>query len=498
MADIYTLTDKPITIEDFINVALHRCQVELDPSIRPLVEKNRHFVETLTENGTIAYGLNTGFGSLKDKIIAPEDIETLQLNLIRSHAVGTGDPVPPHIVRGMMFLRLVSFSKACSGVRYYVLEKLVECLNKNFIPMVPSQGSVGASGDLCPLSHMVLGMMGEGLALSNGEYIPAIEVLSQMQIEPLVLSSKEGLALNNGTQFITSNLSFATYHALRILNLSTLIAATSVEALHGTHRAFHPSIHEVRPHMGQIEVARLMRSYLEGSEIYPRWAADKIQDAYSLRCIPQIHGAAYDLVKYVESIVITEMNSVTDNPLVFTKTEDPMVISGGNFHGMPVAMAADSLALALSYLCNASERRIERMVNHSLNGFLPDFLVPDCGLNSGFMIVQYAAAGITAENRTLANPGSVHSIPTCNGTEDIVSMGAYPARKAIQSVENTYKVIGYELATACQALDYTEEKPGVHIRRLYERVKEVFPHVDKDRYMSAEINRVIDLLHTYN
>jgi histidine ammonia-lyase len=500
MDNIVQIGDKPVTLKDFINVVMKKYNVELTQSAIDRINKSRDVVDKIVNEKQVKYGISTGFGSLCRKTITGDELDTLQSNLIRSHAVGVGKICKKHIARGMLFLRLVCIANGNSGVRLCLANTFVEAINKGFCPLIPKVGSVGASGDLCPLSHLVLGLMGEGLAYDEetNEYINALEVLKKLKMEPITLKAKEGLAMNNGTQFITTWTALALYEALRCYDAANLIAAVSVEALHGVHNAFDPRIHQVKPHNGQIHVANKLWKHLrpngEPSEIFNTYCKDKVQDAYSLRCIPQIHGTVYDLLHFVKKIVETEMNSSNDNPLVF----DNDIISGGNFHGMYIGMAADQIAYAMTILCNNSERRLERMVNHSLNGFMPSCLAPNAGLNSGLMIVQYAAAAVTAENRQLANPGSVHSIPTCEGSEDIVSMAAWPARKAYKSTNNTYDALAFELFTAFQALGFTKEKPSNVVQKLYTHIKETLkvPQINNDCYMKPYIDSVNEYIHS--
>jgi len=486
------LNNNDLTLEDFINVAVHMHKVELGPDAKARIVASREVVENLVKTDAVAYGITTGFGSLSTKKISSTDLVTLQYNLIRSTAVGTGEPSPAYIVRGMFLLRLKCFTNGNSGIRLCIAEKIVEALNKNFLPNVPIKGSLGASGDLCPLSHLLLAHDPD-----TNKLIDAKTVLAKLEIEKITLESKEGLGLNNGTQFITSWTAFATYHALRIIRLSSVITATTIEALHGIIDAFDPRIHQAKPHPGQIEIAKQIRSILcdeNGlpSDILQANQGKKIQDAYSLRCSSQIHGSAYDLIKFVESHVLIEMNCSNDNPLIFGDD----ILSGGNFHGAYISVCADQLALAFSHLCNISERRTERMINSDLNEFMPSFLTPNPGLNSGFMIVQYTSAGITAENRQLANPGGVHNIPSCQGFEDIVSMANWPARKAVQSMENTYEVIALELFTANQALWFTKEKPNQTSQKIIEHIHQTVPFIETDVYMGGYIKEMVDFVHS--
>lgn len=487
-----------LTLDNFYRVVAENCSVEISSESVEKIIYSRNAIEKIVASGTITYGVNTGFGSLSTKVVPQCDLLELQRNLILSHAIGCGPTAPDFVVRGMLLLRLVCVCRGHSGVRLTVAKTLRDALNKGFMPYVPTLGTVGASGDLAPLSHLIMTLMGEGQAktLTCDTYRNAAEVLSELGIEPLVLQAKEGLALNNGTQFITSYAAMAIYKARKLLHHSNKIAALSIEALHGTHLAFDPAIHQAKGHAGQIKVAEEIRSYLFTDEKGPSainrtWCGAKVQDAYSLRCIPQIHGAVLDQIDYVEKIVVTEMNSANDNPLIFGDT----VLSGGNFHGMYISMAADNLAIAMATLCNISERRLERLLNPALNGFLPSFLTLNAGLNSGLMIVQYASAGITAENRQLANPSSCHNIPTCQGTEDVVSMGGHASRKALNAVENSYRVLAYELLAAQLAMDYTKEKPHAELDAFVTYFKTNLPRLDKDRYMKEDLDFIIQYLH---
>ena len=488
----------PITIEDCVNVALNMYTVEISPEAVDRINAARNVVDELIKKDAVVYGLTTGFGSLNNKCIKKEDTIKLQQNLIRSHAVGLGEPIKPHLVRSMLLIRLVCICNGNSGVRLCVANKLVEALNKNFIPMIPEKGTVGASGDLAPLSHMILGLMGEGKAFDfeTNEYVDSQLVMTKINMEPVTLESKEGLALNNGSQFITSHAVFAIYNAVRVFKYSNMIAAMTLEAVHGTHKAFDPLIHQAKPHDGQVFVAKEINSYIlengSPSEINKTHAANKVQDAYDLRCIPQVHGPVYDMLTFCKKIIETEMNSSNDNPLIFSESE--RVISGGNFHGMYIGMVTDQIAYAMSLLCNISERRLDRMMNPALNGFLPEFLVKDAGLNSGLMIIEYTSAALTAENRQIANPASVHNIPTCNGCESVVSMSGFGGRKAIQSVDNTYSVLALELFAACQALDFTEEKTTTRLQKIHHHIRHYVPHIEHDIYMKEYLDVMVNML----
>jgi len=481
---------KQLSEKDINNITYRYYTVNIDDDLKQRIEATRQFVDDLTNNGKIVYGINTGFGSLSETIVDNKDIEQLQINLIKSHAIGTGESIDIHIVRLMMLFRLQCFCQCHSGVSMNTVNMLIDALNKNFIPQVFTQGSVGASGDLVPLSHMTLGLMGFGNAYDkeSNTYIDANIVLEKLNMKSLILKSKEGLALNNGTQFITANLYHALQKAHNAFNYAVLIGAMTFEVLHGTKLAFDENIHESKPHEGQIHVASMLRNLLSDSEID---SGNKVQDAYSLRCQPQILGPVYDELCQIKNTVLTEINSANDNPLIF----DYKILSGGNFHGMYIALAADKLALIMSIVCNLSERRLERIVNPDLNKFLPKFLAKNSGLNSGCMIMQYASASITAENRQLANPACIHNIPTSCGQEDIVSMGAWCARKANQVVDNTVKVLAYELLTAYYASFYTKEKYSTSTQKFIDQISELgINELDEDRYMKPDLDKVIELI----
>jgi histidine ammonia-lyase len=489
-----TIDNNDITFDDFINVTENEYKVELGSNAKLRIVKSRQVIDKLIETNTISYGVTTGFGSLSNVNIPLSDINKLQYNLIESSAVGVGEPAPRNIILGMYLLRLKCITNGNSGVRLSTVNKIIEAINKQFLPLVPIQGTLGASGDLCPLSHLFLGLLGKGQAYDSEtkSYVDAKIILDKLEIEPLTLEAKEGLGLINGTQFITSYMAHTTYHALRLIKLSSIIAATSIDALHGIGNAFDPRIHQTKPHTGQIEIANEIKNILSDSEIIKANLENKVQDAYSLRCIPQVHGPVYDLIKFVEKHVLIEMNCSNDNPLILGDD----IVSGGNFHGMYMGMCADQLAYGFSILCNISERRTERMINCDLNKFLPQFLISNPGLNSGFMIVQYTAAALTAENRQLAMPGSVSNIPSCQGMEDIVSMAGWTCRKAEQSMKNTYQVLALELFTSIQALEFTKEKPNKTSEKLIKHIRERVPFIETDTNMSDYIKYINTFLNS--
>lgn len=453
-------------------------------------------IENVLSSGNTVYGVNTGFGSFANTVVSPKDLCQLQLNLIRSHAVGQGAPLAVERVRMLLALRINVIAKGRSGVSRQTVDRMVAAFNCDCMPLVPEKGSVGASGDLAPLAHLCLGLIGEGEIWDNEEkkWSPALNVLNKHHLQPIQLTAKEGLGLINGTQFITSLACEAYVRGKRMIDQADIIGALTFEALGGHPEAFDARIHEERPHPGQIEVARRLRCLVHSennpSEI-PR--SSSIQDAYTLRCLPQVHGIVHDNLKHVHSILSVELNSSTDNPLVFPPN---CFLSGGNFHGEYPAKAADLIAMSLADLGNISERRTERLVNSKLGGF-PSFLVPHqlAGLNSGFMIIQYTAAALASENKALSHPASVDTIPTSEGQEDHVSMGAYAARKALQVVENVESIVAIELLVACQALDLKRPAHSTRcLEEIYTLVRSVVPKWEYDRYMKPDMDSVVQLL----
>ena len=457
------LTGDDLTIVDVWDVAVDRRPVALSDVGRERVARSRAFLES--QVGDHTYGVNTGFGRFVSESIPPEQAAELQLRLLRSHACGVGEPYPDDVVRGAMLLRANTLAKGYSGARVETVELLVAALTAGLVPHVPSRGSVGASGDLAPLAHLALPLVGEGEATLGDERLPGADALRAAGLEPIVLEAKEGLSLINGTQFMTAMAALALMRAQRLARVADIACAMSLEALQGTPTSFHPSIHAARPLPGQTRSAATLRALLAGSAIVEshRWC-DKVQDAYSLRCAPQVHGASRDLLDYVERTVEVELNAATDNPLVLL--EDELIVSNGNFHGQPIAMALDCLAIACAELANISERRTERLVNPSLSEGLPPFLVArEEGLNSGFMIPQYVAAALVSENKALCHPASVDSIPTSAGQEDHVSMGNGAGLKALQVVANAERVLAIELLAGAQAVEFLAPlEPGVGVR----------------------------------
>ncbi len=440
------------------------------------------------------YGVNTGFGRFVSRSIPEELTEELQLRLLRSHACGVGDPYPDAVVRAAMLLRANALAKGNSGARVETVELLLECLNRGVLPYVPARGSVGASGDLAPLAHLALPLVGEGRAWFDGELIDGADALSRAGLEPVRLVAKEGLSLINGTQFMAAQLALELVRAQRLARAADCACALSLEALQGSRNSFLPQVHALRPLRGQAASARNVTRLLDGSAIIEshRWC-DKVQDAYSLRCAPQVHGASRDLLDYVEYTVTTELNAATDNPLVLV--EDGMLVSAGNFHGQPLAFALDALAMAVSELANISERRVERLVNPNLSDGLPAFLTTDGGLNSGFMIPQYVAASLVSENKALCHPASVDSIPTSAGQEDHVSMGNASGLKAWQVVANSERALAIELLAAAQGVEFLAPlEPGAGARATYDLVRSISPRLRDDRPLGPDIEAVADAI----
>lgn len=487
--------ERKLTLEDLVNVTRKGYQVEISESAYEKIARARKLVDTYVEEKRVSYGITTGFGKFCDTVISKEETGELQKNLIMSHACGVGNPLPIDVVRGIMLLRVVNLTKGYSGARKVTVDTLVEMINKGVTPFIPEKGSLGASGDLAPLAHMVLVMLGLGKAFYKGELLDGKEAMEKAGVAILPeLSSKEGLALINGTQVMTSVGAHATYDAINLMKHLDLAGALTIEALNGITCAFDPRVHEIRGHQGQIRTAENFRKMLAGSGNTTKQGDLRVQDPYVLRCIPQIHGASKDALEYLRYKVETEMDAVTDNPIIFVDTDD--VISGGNFHGQPMALVFDYLGIAISEMANVSERRIERLVNPNLNYGLPAFLVENGGVNSGFMIVQYAAAAVVSENKVLAHPASVDSIPSSANQEDHVSMGTIAARKAGEILRNARKVIAMELLCACQGVDLrkAQDKLGVGTKDAYKLVREIVSYYDKDRVMNLDINAVEDLI----
>ena len=488
------INGKTLTIEDVAFVARKDRQVEVSLDVLPAMKRSRDLVEKVTAENRVVYGITTGFGKFSDVSITTEDSKQLQKNLIMSHACGVGQPFAEEIVRAMMLLRLNALSVGNSGISQETFFTLVDMLNKGVIPIVPEQGSLGASGDLVPLAHMALVMIGQGEAVYKGVKMSGAEAMKKAGINPCTLTSKEGLALINGTQAMNAISSLAIKDAINLSKSADIIAALTMEGLECVIDAFDERIHKVRKQKGQIECANNIRKILSGSKCITRQGEKRVQDAYSIRCIPQIHGITKDSLEFVKGIIANEINAATDNPLIFAETEESF--SSGNFHGQYLSMAMDFLAIAVAELADVSERRTERMVNPALSNGLPAFLVHNGGLNSGFMIPQYVAAAIVSENKVLAHPAVVDSIPTSANQEDHVSMGMTAARKARTIVTNTTRVLGIELFCACQAIELRKNIDSLSrtTRAVFNEVRKAIPYVKKDEIMNGHIEMATTLV----
>jgi histidine ammonia-lyase len=487
------LDGNSLGLEQLEAVAREGRAVALADAARGAVLRARGVVDQAVARGAVVYGVTTGFGSFADVVIPPDRLRELQLNLVRSHAAGVGEPLGEPETRGLMLLRANVLAKGFSGIRPETLDLLVAMINRRVHPVIPCQGSVGASGDLAPLAHLALALVGEGPCLHDGRSLPAAQALARAGLAPVVLEAKEGIALINGTQLMTAVGGLALAEAQRLVRTADVAGALSLDALKGTDVAFDPRIHAARPHPGQAASARNLRRLLDGSPIRESHrGCGKVQDAYSLRCMPQVHGAARDALAYVASTFGVELNAATDNPMIFAETGE--MLSGGNFHGQPVAVASDVMAIAAAELGAISERRTERLVNPALSD-LPAFLAREGGVQSGLMIAQVAAAALASESKALAHPASVDSIPTSANKEDHVSMGATAARKAAQVVANTRRILAIELLTACQAMEFLKPlRTSPPLEAVYRRVRGRVPPLDRDRFLSPDIEAVAELV----
>ncbi|MGD0590665.1 MAG: histidine ammonia-lyase [Bacteroidota bacterium] len=516
----HILDGNRLTIPQVFDLAHETARARLSPTAKRKIIQARKLVDRWITKSEIVYGVTTGFGEFSNVRVRREDIEQLQENLIFSHAAGAGDMLPAEIVRAMMVLRVNALAKGYSGIRLSTVELLMKMLNHNIVPIIPSQGSVGASGDLVQLAHLVLAMMGKGKVIQNkkgtnekskvwekrkgrsekGEVVDAATALRRNKLQPVKLTAKEGLALINGTQMMTAYAALAVHQAKRLAKIADIASAISVETLRGSDTAYDERIHRLRPYEGQLAVAKNMRRLMRNSELRESHRRNdmRVQDAYSIRCIPQVHGASRDAIDYVYDKVSIEINSANDNPLIFPK--DGIHLEGGNFHGQPMALAMDFLAIALSELANISERRIERLVNGSLSG-LPRFLTPNGGLNSGLMVAQYTAASLVSENKVLAHPASVDSIPTSANQEDHNSMGSISAQKAWRVLKNTQTVLAIELLCACQGMDFARAlkrskplKSGAGTEAAYRFVRRHIKHLERDRVLYDDIQKALGLI----
>jgi histidine ammonia-lyase len=501
-----------LTLESLVAVARGGAKALLDEDAALRMETSRAVVERCVEEQLVRYGITTGFGKFCNVVISKQDNAVLQKNLIMSHACGQGNPLPADAVRAMMTLRANALAVGNSGIRPKVVGQLIDMLNAGIIPVVPEKGSLGASGDLAPLAHMALVIIGLGEAFVAGERMPGSKALALAGLRPIVLEAKEGLALINGTQAMTAVGALAVWDALALYRSASIASALTFQALRGIVDALDPRIHELRRQPGQIACAADLRRLVEGSALTTRQGEQRVQDPYVLRCIPQIHGASLDAIGYILKVIGAELNAVTDNPLIFPAPAGPGgepsadpgdIISGGNFHGQPIALPMDFLGIACAELANVGERRIERLVNPALSEGLPAFLTTSGGINSGFMIVQYAAAALVSENKVLAHPASVDSIPSSANQEDHVSMGTIAARKAASIIENAQRVVAMELAAACQALDLRAIQMGMpsiesalspRTLPAYKVVRAAVNRLDSDRVMYPDLDAIFRLV----
>lgn len=502
------LDGERLTLEDVVTVAyaLERGEpmdVTLSQEAWQKVRRAERAVQSFVERGETIYGVTTGFGAFKDRIILPAQVEQLQRNILMSHAVGVGEPLGQATIRAMMLIRTNTLAKGHSGIRAETLRLLLAMLNRGVHPIVPSQGSLGASGDLAPLAHMALPLIGLGEAVYQGEVLPGADALAKADLAPVTLGAKEGLALTNGTAMMTAIGVLATVQSENLAFVANLAGSLSLEALHGTLRAFDPRIHAARPHPRQEECAAFVRQLVKGSTLVRTDDSLNVQDAYTLRCIPQVHGAVCDAIAYARWVLNIESNSATDNPLLFfdKETGEPTVISGGNFHGEPIAIAMDYLALALTELGNMSERRLTRLTDEASNQeTLPAFLVQHGGLNSGFMLTQYTAASLASENKVLAHPASADTIPSSANVEDHVSMGSTAARQVKQIADNVERILALELFAAAQAIDFRRQALGPEARLgrgtapAYDLIRRYVPFLDRDAMMYPHIETVRRLI----
>ncbi len=478
-----------LTLEDFIGFTRKNLKVGLSDKAKEKVALGRERLEKKALKETI-YGVNTGFGALAEKNIPQVKINQLQKNLIKSHACGVGRPLENEVVKGVILLLINSLAKGYSGIRLETLETLVEMFNKEVLPVIPEKGSLGASGDLVPLAHLALVLIGQGEAVYKGKILKGKEALREAKVNPINLKAKEGLALINGTHLATALAAVGLWDSINLAKTADIAGAISLEALQGSKSSFDPRIQDLKSYPGQIEAAQNLKKLTQGSRLLYQKQSPKVQDPYSLRCIPQVHGASREAIKHVRELVEIELNSVTDNPLIFEKD----ILSGGNFHAQMMALATDYLGIAVAELAEISERRTEQLLNPHLSG-LPAFLAQDEGLNSGLMIAQYTAAALVSENKALAHPASVDSIPVSAGQEDHVSMGTTAARRTRQVLEASEKVLGIELLCGAQALEFRKKKPGKGTSKAYKTIRKYIPSLKKDRVLYKNINRISGLVH---
>jgi histidine ammonia-lyase len=482
-----------MTLDDLVAIAREGATVRLTKVSEERIRGARKLIEKWLEEERVIYGITTGFGALSEVTISKEDTRRLQENILMSHAMGVGDVLNEETVRAVMALRIHDLARGRGGIRLETIRLLEELLNRGVCPLVPEKGSVGASGDLAPLAHLSLVLLGLGEAFYEGQRMSGEEVLKRCGLKPLYLEAAEGLALVNGTQVMTGIGALAVYDAVGLSKMTDIAAAMSLEVLMGSRTEFDPRIHQVRPHPGQASAADNMSRITQNSEIISSHKdCSRIQDAYSLRCSPQVHGASKDAIAYAKKVIETEINASTNNPLIFQESEEFLL--GGNFHGQPVALAMDFLCIAVSELATISERRVERLVNPQLSG-LPAFLVNEGGLNSGFMLAQYTAAALVSENKILSHPACVDSIPTSANKEDHVPMGTISARKCREIVKNSEHVVAIELLCGAQALDlFTNMKPGEGTLVAYKVIRKEISYMERDRILSRDVEAMVQLL----
>ena len=494
------ISGQRLQIDEVVAVA-DGTTVMLDRTALPAIERSRAAVEQLVANGTVAYGITTGFGRFKDKIIPPDQVKQLQLNLVRSHAAGVGKELDEPTVRAMLLVRANTLALGYSGVRPVIIQTLIDLLNHGIHPCIPCQGSLGASGDLAPLAHLTLTLIGEGHAMMNGERLPSTVALSRAKITPIELQAKEGLALLNGTSLMVGLGALLVRRAINLTLTADVAACMSLEALHGTDRAYDARVHAARPHPRQIECAKFLRQLVAGSQLLRAKTDSNVQDPYTLRCVPQVHGAVRDAIAYAKWVIDIELNAANDNPLIFVDDEGNIdVVSAGNFHGEPIAIAMDYAKIALTDLGNMSERRTARLVDADSNGgVLPMFLTKDGGLESGMMIAQYTAASLASENKVLAHPASADSIPSSANTEDHVSMGAAATRQVGQILDHVETIVAIELLAAAQGIDFRRQQMdgatlGKGTAVAYDLIRSKVPFLEADVHLAPLMEEVRQLV----
>jgi len=498
------ISGEHLEIDDVVSVAIGRQKVQLAESALPRIKQSREAVDRLVREKRIAYGITTGFGHFKDKIIPPDQVRELQVNLVRSHAVGVGPVLSEEVVRSMLLVRANTLAKGYSGVRLEVIQLLIDMLNHNIHPKVRSQGSLGASGDLAPLAHLAMALIGEGEVFLDGQELPAHRALAQKGLRPIALEAKEGLALLNGTTLMVGLGSLLVRRGINLALSADIAASLSLEALHGTDRAYDARVHALRPHPRQMECASFLRKVIGGSQFLRGKDSLNVQDPYTLRCVPQVHGAVRDAIAYAQWVLNIELNAVNDNPIILTEPDSDEfdVISAGNFHGEPIAFAADYMKMAVTDLGNMSERRVARLVDADCNqGVLPMFLTERGGLESGYMIAQYTAASLASENKVLAHPASADSITSSANTEDHVSMGTIAVRHLEKVLEHTETIVAIEMMSAVQGIDFRKKTMGLDDTAMgrgtsiaYRCIREKVPFLEKDQYMSPLVDEVLELV----